>query len=285
MDTPQGYIDVRRDDGSTVALTVSTYTLVPTERLAANIRANLPRALSRFVETSGRASARIGEPIAIVSCGHSLNERWDELRQFRNILVCGSAHDHVVRQGIVPTYAVVCDAGVEDKGNLSLPQAETLYLIASQCDPALFDQLAGHRVEMWHYRGQAVAKIEDEPALLNGEQSICWGSTATLVSINIAMMMGFQHQHFFGFDNCYAPHGASYHACDVAGEYEYEKKPVWVGKRFFVSNLALMTQVEQFFRLVENWREFLHVTLHGDGLTSEMVRQGEPGLEKFVSLA
>jgi hypothetical protein len=286
MEEIKGYIDITLN-GRVVPLTVQAEQVIKPELLARNIAINLARKVPRFTDTSGRSILRKDEKIAIVSGGHSLNDQFDELREFKHILVCGSAHDHLVRQGIIPTYATVCDGGREDKGNLSLPQKETIYVIASQCDPNLFDHLEDYNVEMFHYRGQTGRDLEEEAKLLNGEPSLGWGSTVTLISIHVALLMGFQHQHFFGFDNCYSEYGVAQHSYDVVGGFEYEKKPVYVGekKRFFISNMGLATQVEQFFRLVEMWREWIHVTLHGDGLPHEMVRQGDPGLTKFVGLA
>ena len=286
MGESQGYLDTVLN-GRVVPLTVVAEQIIRPEHLARNVAFNLERNIPRFVAASGRAILRKDEKIAIVSGGHSLNDQLDELRSFEHILVCGSAHDHLVRQGIIPTYATVCDGGAEDKGNLSLPQKETLYLIASQCDPSLFDHLADHNVEMFHYRGQVTPDMEEEARLLRGEPSIGWGSTVTLISVHVALLMGFQHQHFFGFDNCYSEYGVAQHGYEVVGGFEYEKRPVYVGesKRFFISNMGLATQVEQFFRLIEMWREWVHITLHGDGLPHEMVRQGDPDLLKFVSLA
>lgn len=284
MDEPQGCIDTVVN-GLVVTLKVECHSIIESGRLAQNVATNIARDTPRFTSASGLANVK-REPLAVVSCGHSLNEQLDALREFSNILVCGSAHDHLVRAGIIPTYAVVSDAGVDDKLNLSLPNHETLYLIASQCDPSLFDHLAGHRVEMWHYKGQAAANDEEEAVLLRGEPAIAWGSSVSINAVHIGVLLGHQDLHFFGFDNCYSRKGSTHHACEINGGVEYQKVPIEVGanKRLFISNLALMAQVEQFFKVIEAWREWVHITLHGDGLPHEMCVQGDPGLEKFISV-
>ena len=281
---PQGYLDFVNSDGSVGPLNIDGRQIISQDRLLGNIMFNLERDVPRFTNTSGRSIRRDG-PLAVVSCGHSLNAHLDELREFKNIMACGSVHDHLVRNSIIPTYATVCDGGEADKGNLSLPNKETLYLIASQCDPGLFDALDGYNVEMWHYKGQTAQNPAVETKILNGEPSIGWGSTVTLCSIHIALLLGFQRLDFFGFDNCYPEDASTYHACDVAGGIEYQKTIVKVGERSFVSNLALCVQLEQFFRFIEAWQEWFHVTIHGDGLTSEAIKQGHPGLERYLSLA
>ena len=284
MEQPQGYVDALRDDGRLVPLKIETKTLIEPEHLAKNITANLGRNLPRFVNRLGFGQIR-NEPLAIVCAGPTLVDTVDRVRDFEHVLVCGSAHDFLVRQGIIPNYAVVCDGGKEDKGNLSLPQKETAYLIASQCDPSLFDHLSDFHVELWHYRGQATKTPEEEAVLLNGEPSISWGSSVGIVAISLARMLGFQHLHFFGLDSSYGDHGLSHHCCKIAGSMEYQKTPVKIGGRTFITDLALIEQASQFCRYVETEYQFLHSTIHGDGLLAAMIRHGEPGLEKLISLA
>lgn len=288
MDQPEGYIDTLTDDGRAVPLKVNTYTIIPKKQLAQNISVNLDRDVPRFYNRPNFGACRY-ESVAIVGAGPSLRDTIDQLREFDNILVCGSAHDFVVRAGIIPTYALVSDGGKEDKGNLSLPQKGTIYLIASQCDPGLFDHLADYKVEMWHYRGQCADSAEEEAKILRGETPINWGSTVTINAIHMAMYLGFQDFHFFGFDSCYGDYGLAHHCCDIAGSMEYQKIPVHVGegknRRTFISDLGLMTQAEQFFKRVEVDGRYFHSTIHGDGLIAEMVRKGDPELQTYVSLA
>ncbi len=229
------------------------------------------------------------EPLAIVAAGPSLEHTIDRVREFKHVLVCGSAHDYLVRQGVVPTYALVCDGGKEDKGNLSMPQKETTYLIASQCDPGLFDHLADYRVEQWHYRGQAASDLDQERVLLNGEPSLSWGSSVTIVSIQLCMLLGYQDLHFFGFDSCYGGEGSKQHVCKIHGSMDYQKMPATIGTgakaKTFVSDLALLEQANQFFRIAEAQHQWIKCTIYGGGLIAEMVRQGDPELQKYVSLA
>ena len=282
MDEPAGYMDVVTDDGRVVPLTIQTCQILDPTQLRENVAENLKRNPKRFFGREGFFSRKEG-PIAIVSGGPSLRRTINDLRDFERIISCGSVHDYLVKNGVVPTYAVVCDGGKEDKGNLSLPQKETTFLLASQCDPALYEHLKDYNVEMWHYRGQ-LGTPQEEAEVLKGEPSMAWGSTATINSVVLALALGYQHLHFFGFDNNYEDYGLASHCDQIKGGVEYDKVPVTVGGRMFITNLNLITQVEQFFKLMELDGQFFHSTIHGDGLTAEMVRNGEPGLEKYVSL-
>lgn len=284
MEQPQGFVDIVLPDGRVTPIKIETYTLIGAERLAKNITQNIGRPIPRMDRRLGFGAIK-GEPLAIVAAGPTLNDTIESLRGFKNILVCGSAHDHLIRLGVVPTFAMVCDGGVDDKGNLSLRQKDTTYLIASQCDPSLFDHLQDCHVEMWHYRGQAAADVEAERELLFGEQSVGWGSTVGILSLSIALLLGYQDVHFFGFDSSYGDYGLKHHCCDIAGSMEYEKKPVTIGDKTFITDLGLIEQASQFFRFIEANHEFIHCTLYGDGMIAEMVRQGDPGLLNFINLA
>lgn len=283
MDEPKGCIDTVTDDGRAIPLKIESRTIIEQKQLAKNISVNIERGIPRFSQRPLFLQRR-NEPLAIVGAGPSLKKTVYRLHEFENVLVCGSAHDYVVRAGIVPTYALVSDGGKEDKGNLLLHQSETIYLIASQCDPGLFDHLVDNKVEMWHYKGQAVSDPEDEAKLLRGEPSIAWGSTVTINSIRIAMMLGFQHLHFFGFDSSYGNYGLDHHCCEIAGSMEYQKVPAKVGDREFITDLGLAVQAEQFFQLLEVEGQFLQCTIHGDGMIACMAKNGDPGLSEYISL-
>lgn len=277
------FVDFVDERGSPTPLNISTYTLVPAEKLRANVLDNLKRPLPRLLERIVACDGPKNGPIAIVGAGPTLRSTIERLRTFKGpILACGSVHDYLVRNGIVPTFAVVCDGGEADKGNLSLPQKETTYLIASQCDPSLFEQLQGYKVELWHYRGQMTPDLHEEAVILNGEPSIGWGGTVMLLSMCIAMLLRYQYLEFFGVDSCYEDHGLAYHCTKIAGEHEYQKMPVTVGDEFFITDLSLTEQASQFWRIVESHAPIIECTIHGKGLIAAMARNAEPGMEKYV---
>ena len=288
-DTSQGFIDVCDAEGRIVPLVVQGHTIVPRERLAANVLLNMERGTPRFLANSGRG-IRQDEPIAIISGGPSLAQNLDRVRGFRHIIACGSVHDYLRRQGIVPTYAAVSDAGKDDRHNLALAHPDTTFLLASQCDPGLYEHLKGHKVEMWHYAGQAAdIQSEEEARMFRGERTMTWGGMVTLSAISLALQMGFQHHHHFGFDGSYGDHGLKSHVEPVAGGKDYDKVLFTVpaddpnGRRF-ISDMNFAEQANQYFRLVEYLAPWVHSHLYGDGMTVEMVKCGDPGLATFITL-
>lgn len=288
-DNLQGFIDVCNAEGNLIPLVVDGHTIIARSRLAANVVINLERDYPRFLGNSGRG-IRHEEPVAIISGGPSLADYLDRVREFKYVIACGSVHDYLRQQGIVPTHAVVSDAGKDDRHNLSLAHSDTTFLLASQCDPALYDHLKGHKIEMWHYAGQAADIGQDEERLFRGERTMTWGGMVTLSAISLALQMGFQHHHHFGFDGNYGEHGLKSHVAPVFGGKDYAKVPFLVpagdpNGRWFVSDMNFAEQANQYFRLVEYLAPWVHSTLYGDGMTTEMVKCGDPYLKTFITLA
>lgn len=282
QDEVRSYIDVVRD-GAVTQLEIVCTSFVRPEALAENVRTNIKRDVPRFHKVSGLQVSK-HDPLAIVAGGCSVQRTIDTVRGFEKKLACGSAHDWMVEQGITPTYALITDGVSNMKNCITKPQKETTFLLASQCEPALYDRLSGHKIEMWHFRGQVTADPDEEKEIFQGEPVFNWGCTVTLNSIAMALMMGYQHLHFFGFDSCY-PDFKNTHAYNAHSAFIPDKHFVRVGPRGFITDMGMMAQAEQFFRLVQVHGQYFHSTIHGDGLIAEMVNQGDPALLNYISLS
>lgn len=49
------------------------------------------------------------EPIAIVCYGPSLNDTWEEIKNFKYIITCSGSHKFLIERGIIPTWHVDVD--------------------------------------------------------------------------------------------------------------------------------------------------------------------------------
>lgn len=252
---------------------VSHFSL-PEEVIKDQIRENMRRDLPRFHKRSDYGKHK-GRPIAIVGGGPSLKTTLDELCGFTDIMVCGSAHDYVVSQGIRPKYAVVCSAR-SDPGELPsdfilnpLPCCE--YLIASCCHPAVFDALCDQNVTMWH----SYAAFEHE--LYNNEPLVQGGSSVMLRALPIAILLGYYDMHFFGFDSCFETPEEN-HAYDAgAHSLEHELTRVRIGHpetgREFLTHLAWLIQARDFQEMCKGMGHLFNPIIHGDGMIAEIMRQ------------
>lgn len=249
-----------------------------------NIAANIALSIPRFMD---RRPQKHHAPIAIVAGGPSLAQTVEQVRKFRYILVCGSPHDYVMAQRIRPNWVVVANADPVMKDNLQHPFPTTSYLLASHCHPSLFARLSKFHVELWHMRGAVMQFPDTDATIFQGEPAIAWGSTVTLMSIEIAARLGFTDLYFFGLDSSYVNYAGSVqtHAYGSADDEVEDKVSVEVGTRKMFSNGAMLLQAEHFFRIIEVANGSFHATIHGDGLIAEMVKQGDPALAQYVSVA
>lgn len=235
--------------------------------IAENMKADWPRLHLR--EDFGKAK---GKPLAILSAGPSLNKFLPEVYEyFTDVMVCGSAHDHVVKYGIDPTYSVQADGSKLALDFFKLRLPGTQYLMASQCDPVMFEGLPRDQVFMWH-------NINNEIQTgFNAEPAICGGCTVTLRAINIAVLLGYHDLHFYGFDSCFED-VENQHAFEYQEEKDGSNRDAFdvrvggEGGRVFQCNPTFLTQAREFQEMCGAFSHMFNPTVHGDGLIAEIMK-------------
>ena len=110
-----------------------------TEEIIENIKYNVSK---NYVNLLDSYAWRENIPIAIVGGGPSLKNTVGELKNYKYIIACGSVHDYLLENKVVPHYCVICDPD-EIMGNyLQKKTQHTTYFIASQCHPSIFKLLS-----------------------------------------------------------------------------------------------------------------------------------------------
>jgi hypothetical protein len=253
------------------------------EFIKENLRVNMARDVLRFLDLPGLLYAR-HEPIALVGGGPSLNGHLDEIRKFRHVMACGSVHDHLVDMGVPFNFSLAVDPKEDAVNWFQKPQKDTSYLLASQCHPNLYAKLTGHKIAMWHLKGQV---DECDEHLFNGEPQINWGPMVGNHAVQMALYLGFQELHFFGMDASHRD--GSHHAYDV-GKYGVEclgNKQVFKvnGKEFF-STTALISQMEHFFDIfASSDGQFLKGYVHNDDLWAEVIKASPVEMKEWLEVA
>jgi hypothetical protein len=269
---------INEAEGTTFPLSIMNKMHSTQAELERNVSINIKREIFRFLDLP-LFHAR-NEPIAICGGGPSLDDHIEEIKKFAQVMTCGSAHDHVVKCGITPTFACAVDAMEDSKDYFKHPQEKTTFLLASQCHPSLFDQLDGHKIAMWHFLGQV-----DKQEVFNGERQIGWGCMIGVLAIQLALSLGFQHQHFFGFDGNHR--GKKHHAYDVGHHadliLERGIMPVSVNGRQFHTTTALIGQMENIFDIFRSSDgPYLKGYVHGDGLWAEVIKASPPEMSQWL---
>ena len=136
--------------------------------------------------------------ITLVASGPSVAGQIDVIREMAKtskIVAIKDAHDWLISQGVIPDYALAIDPQ-EHRISFHTPHKAVEYMIASQCHKAMFDNLEGHNVTIWH---PYVMKGQDRPKktmLIGG------GTTSGLRAISLFYVLGYRHFALFGFDSC-----------------------------------------------------------------------------------
>lgn len=207
----------------------------------------------------------VDEPIALVSFGPSLNDTWEEIKQFKHVMTCSGSHRFLLDRGIVPTWHIEVDPRAHKVGLLGDPHPDTTYLPASACHPDYFKHLQGFKVLLWHIFDSA----EDaERTLPHGEWAITGGCSVGLRTLTLARFLGFRDLHVFGMDGCYGPSGSHTTKHPNYGEahsvVEYGGKEYATTPSMWGAAIATPHEVDQLTDC--------DVHFYGDGLVQDMMR-------------
>lgn len=197
----------------------------------------------------------------IVSGGPSIKNTLIEIRarydSGQTIFAVNGSANWLNDHGMVPDYHVVIDARPE---NIKFLEALSCgQLLASQCDPSLFDK--AQNATLFHLNTEGIADIlpKDREANL-----ISSGTTVGLAAMALAYCLGYRVIHLHGFDSSYEE---SHHAYE---QKQNDADPVIdavVNDRTFKCAPWMVTQAQQFQELATQLANAgVVVTVAGDGL-------------------
>lgn len=135
--------------------------------------------------------------IDIVGFGPSLADTWQHIEN--PCFTVSGAHDFLIDRGVIPTYHAECDGRDHKTKHLLKPHLQTVYLMATICNPKMWEQLDGCQVVTWHNaNGRHIVDWigQNDP----GTIMVAGGSVVGLSAIHIAGIMGYRRFRLFGFD-------------------------------------------------------------------------------------
>lgn len=234
------------------------------------------QSLPEFMQPKG-----LNQPIGLVGGGPSVKGQLDKIREFQfagfPIIACGSSHDFLMSNGIIPEYCTLCDPDPITAKYITKHNIYTKYLVALSCDNVVFDTLSSRKVYVWHCRSdEAAPKLKDYVEKF-GYVQILGGCTIGLRSISIALVLGYSNLHLWGYDSCMGISG-EHHAYDFSTDKEEvgqtypirfgdlkEDRPVEGGKCYTCSGYQV-AQVVHFQELLKTHSNMFVPTFHGEGL-------------------
>lgn len=209
------------------------------------------------------------EPIALVCFGPSLNDTWQELKNFKYIMSCSGAHKFLIDRGIIPTWHVEVDPREHKVTLMGKPHTDVNYLIASTCSPKLLDHLESFNVTLWHvFDGEEDAKR----SLPHDEWALTGGCSVGLRCMTLARFMGFTDQHIFGMDGSEGKSGK--HADVHPSQAKATNTTIFNGVEYKTTPAFLQAANETFHEL--NQMPDVRPVFYGEGLVQAMAHFYKP---------
>jgi hypothetical protein len=288
-DVKDTFLFVPDGNGNIRPMAMAVRANMPVRHREKNVARNIRRPLPRFMQRLDLQILRQDldgkpVPIAIVAGGPSARKHLDEIRKFKWVMAAGSSHDFLVENNIIPTFALTTDSKQETKDYFRRLNPATQYLVASVSPPSLFNRMERRKCQVWiwHFTEQV------DPEHYHGEPMCGWGCMVGVVCIQMALWLGFQEQHYFGYDCCVEPE--STHAYPVSAE---EKAGIWeqvteatVGEEGtkFLTTTALICCATHFFGVYRSPDgQYLKGYVYGPGMLHDQIRQSPPEMKQWLT--
>ena len=255
---------------SSLPLKITGKCVAEDETLFANMDAAIARGYPQIKEAQ---PAKTGA-ILLVASAPSVKGQLELIKKMKAagspIVAIKGAHDWLIDNGVIPDYALAIDPQ-EHRIAFYKPQPNVHYMIASQCHPAMFDNLDGCQVTLWH---PYVKKGQDRPKncmLIGG------GTTSGLRAISLFYVLGYRQFELFGFDSCndgelLRVNGEGLKEGDKLIEVKIDPQ----GETFYC-NTAMALQAEHF----QTYYDYLPDATfngHGRGLIQSIIKKREQNM-------
>lgn len=231
------------------------------------IRPNVVSALKRHLPEPTPALCSHDGTFVVVGSGPSLPNHLDDIRQEREkgrpICSVKGSHDYLCANGIEPDLFLSVEPR-DRREHLQLANDHTTYLIASRCDPVMFDHLAGKRLLRWH----SWSNNENWPELKN-KLLIGGGTTSGLRAVTFGYVQGYRNFTLYGMDSCLA---ADKKTKRFTGEEAGMVVDRIIGERTFYCNGAMALQADEFQEYYKTMPD-IHFDIKGNGLLAAIVQE------------
>jgi uncharacterized Rossmann fold enzyme len=232
------------------------------ENVAINSRRQIPWA-KEMPAHDGHAVIVGGGP----SAADCLNDLRRREAQGQDLFALNGAAQWLAQYGLIPKYQVLLDSRPQNR-RFVRPICAEAFLVASQCDPAIFDILSREDVTLFHHAEEGIeGQFEGHSILIGG------GITVGLTALALAYALGYRQMHLYGYDSSDRDGESHAYAQAEAGA-ENERREVWCGRKKFVCSPAMYAQAQAFPEFAKLLADHgVVITVHGSGLLPEVARQ------------
>ena len=232
------------------------YVADPLENRLENIKANMKR---------GLATVHVRPPhegvFAICAGGPSLKDEIGKIKSLQRegakIVAVNGVYNYLLKNKVIPDIFVMADTKKGNSRFVSNPKQETIYMIAADCHPDVFDALSDRDVRMWipiEYNIPAPTKIGG-------------GSTVTLRALTLGYIFGFRKFHLFGFDGSIKDSHHAYPQEENDGEEVVDVN--FHGKLYKMTNW-MIAQAEDFDKYLRAYGDYFDLNIHTKGVMKDI---------------
>lgn len=242
---------------------------------------NMDAAVLRgFPEIDRMHPAREGR-IALIGSGPSVATQLDKIRELRAagvpLVAIKDAHDWLIENDIIPDYAFAIDPQPHRFSCFMKKHADVHYMIASQCDPAMFDHLEGHKITLWH------PYIKHGCFYPPGKAVISGGTTSGLRAMVVFYSLGWRDMALFGFDSCLSEQALRVNGTKMRAHDQIIEIQLEPGGQIFQCNPA-MAQQAQHFQEQYDFLEGVEFEAFGGGLIAAIIAKRRAYIDELDTL-
>jgi len=239
----------------------------PKDKIFANVVINSRRKAVSWVE---EIPAHHQHAVLVGSGPSAMDMLGDIRRRYRDeqtIFAMNGAAHWLAQYGLAPDYQVLLDSRPENR-RFVRPIAAKQFLVASQCDPVIFDILKDENVTLFHHVQDGIEKhFEGTSVLIGG------GVTVGLTAMALCFCLGYRSMHLYGYDSSDREGEGHVAPQDEAGA-DADRREVWVGRKMFTCAPAMFAQAEAFPAFAKLLADQgAMITVHGSGLLPEIAKQ------------
>lgn len=211
--------------------------------------------------------------VIILGGGPTMHGQLETIRTLRaggaKLITLNGAYNWALQHDLDPSAQIVVDSRPFNARFTRPVHPTCKYLIASQCDPGVFEGLPKERTLMWHTSMDTIRSLVEEKS---NHYVVPGGSTVLLRAIPLLRMLGFKSYHLFGCDSCLTED--AHHAYVQS---ENDGNPVIdtiVGGRVFKCHTWMISQAHEFMDLIKFLGEEIDIEIYGDGLLAHILQTG-----------
>lgn len=256
---------------------------VTEEQVEANVRANIA---AGFEQVQPYPTNNV--EVVILGGGPSLALFWDDIKRHKargcKIVTLNNVYTEAQAQGLGPNLTqIMVDAREFNARFVDPVREESLYLIASQCHPAVLAKLPRERTLLWHTTAETIKDVLDDAYAGKPWWGIPGGSTVLLRAIPLLRMLGFRKFHLYGCDSCLM--GEAHHAYSQPENDGAPVIPVNVGGRTFMCHPWMIAQAQELIDLIKVMGKVFALAIYGDGLLHHILQTGAALSDATLSAA